>query len=59
MKWVQVEIFHVRRGEWIGYARDFDLFSYGSSREEVKREMYRLLEESQGEHTFSVIYSER
>ncbi len=55
-QYINVDITHVRNGEWYAYVPSFDLGATASSEDKVRYSIYRLIEESQGLHSFVVIW---
>lgn len=58
MRYIRADLFHVRRGEWLGRVDDYDLEVYASSEEKVRLEVFRQIEQTEGLKSFSIIWRE-
>lgn len=58
MKYLHADIQHVSTGNWRSYVRELDLFASSTSKPKLEHETYRLIEESYGLHSFSIVWNE-
>jgi hypothetical protein len=56
--YVRVDISNVARGEWLSYIPFLDLTVTATTKDAVEMETYRIIEHSQGMHSFSVIWQD-
>ena len=58
MNYIPVDITHVRRNEWTAYVTTLDDFVHESSKPRLEHEVYRRIEETQGLHSFNIVWRE-
>lgn len=58
MKYMHADIQHVSTGVWRSYVKELELFASSTSKPKLEHETYRLIEESYGLHSFSIVWNE-
>ena len=58
MNYVRADVSNVARGEWLSYINFLDISITGPTRDAVEMETYRIIEHSQGLHSFSIIWTD-
>ena len=56
-RYLPVDLHHIRRGQWLAYITDLDLVVTATNSDAAKRETRRLIEETEGEHDFEIIWA--